>query len=94
MPDKSTSSGKVYRNSELKIIDPETNEILGANQEGEFCFKGKTMMTGYWKNPEATKEAIDSEGFFFFKFKIKLIFLSIKILCRLVSLGRSRLLRR
>jgi len=47
---------------ECKIIDPETGEELGDNQDGEFCARGYNIMKGYYKMPEATAKAIDSEG--------------------------------
>jgi long-chain acyl-CoA synthetase len=32
--------------------------------DGELLFKGGQVMTGYWKNPEATAATIDSDGWF------------------------------
>lgn len=45
-----------------KVIDPETGKALGPNQRGEMCFKGSAIMRGYVRNPAATKETIDKDG--------------------------------
>jgi long-chain acyl-CoA synthetase len=37
---------------------------VGVAADGELCFKGGQVMLGYWKNDEATKAAIDSDGWF------------------------------
>ncbi|XP_029047306.2 4-coumarate--CoA ligase 1-like [Osmia bicornis bicornis] len=58
----SGSSGLVARNCEVKIIDPKTGKTLGPNQKGEICGKSIAMMSGYYKNPEATKKVIDEDG--------------------------------
>ncbi len=47
---------------ECKIVDPETNEELPDDVDGEFVARGYNIMKGYYKMPEATAAAIDSEG--------------------------------
>ena len=47
---------------ECKIVDPETYEDLPDNVDGEFVARGYNIMKGYYKMPEATAAAIDSEG--------------------------------
>jgi fatty-acyl-CoA synthase len=47
---------------EVKIADPETGEELPAGQQGEVCCRGYNVMKGYYKNPEATAEAVDKDG--------------------------------
>ena len=47
---------------ECKIVDPETNEELPDNTDGEFVARGYNIMKGYYKMPEATAAAIDEDG--------------------------------
>ncbi|KAJ3652173.1 hypothetical protein Zmor_018161 [Zophobas morio] len=60
--DNPTSVGKVLCGYQTKIVDLEKGHALPPLQNGELCFKGH-IMKGYLKNPEKTKEIIDSEGF-------------------------------
>ncbi|MFI3262705.1 MAG: AMP-binding protein [Rikenellaceae bacterium] len=55
---KTTSCGRILPDiMEVKITDktPETGI-------GEICVRGENVMMGYYKNPEATNDSIDSEG--------------------------------
>lgn len=54
--------GRVQPHVEVKVVDPETGEIVGRNEPGEFCTRGYSVMIGYWNDPERTAEAIDSDG--------------------------------
>ena len=48
------------------VLDIDTVRIEDPNEdgEGEICVKGSNVMLGYFKDPDATAEAIDEEGYF------------------------------
>jgi len=54
--------GRPLPGIEVKLVDPETGETLGDNQQGELCTRGHVVMLGYYGMPEQTAAAIDSEG--------------------------------
>ena len=54
--------GRALPHIEVKVVDPETGEPLAPGLQGEVCCRGYNVMKGYYNNPAATKEAIDSEG--------------------------------
>ncbi|MGB5962463.1 MAG: AMP-binding protein, partial [Coleofasciculaceae cyanobacterium] len=58
------SSGQPMLYTENKIVDPETRKPLPVGQRGLVLLRGPQVMKGYYKNPEATAKAIDSEGWF------------------------------
>ena len=51
------SSGVLVNNMDLKICDDDGKE-LPSGQKGEIVIRGGNVMYGYWKNDNATKEAI------------------------------------
>ena len=54
--------GYSFPHVQTKVIDPETGKELPDGQDGEFCSRGYNIMKGYYKMPDATNSAIDSEG--------------------------------
>lgn len=54
--------GTVQPHIEIKIVDPQTAEIVAPGVSGEFCTRGYSVMHGYWEDEEKTREAIDAEG--------------------------------
>lgn len=54
--------GHVQEGLESKIIDTKTGLPLPDGERGELCFRGFSIMQGYYNAPELTAKAIDSEG--------------------------------
>jgi fatty-acyl-CoA synthase len=58
-----TTVGRDYEFVDVKVLDPETNKEVPVGTQGEMCCKGFNVMKGYYKNPEATAEVIDENGY-------------------------------
>jgi len=54
--------GRELPGIEAKIVDPESGKECALGVQGEMCARGYNVMKGYYKMPEATAKAIDSEG--------------------------------
>ncbi|MEG0741583.1 MAG: AMP-binding protein [Clostridia bacterium] len=57
-----TTVGKLLPHTEGRIIDPETGREVARGVPGEICTRGYLVMKGYYKMPEATRQAVDAEG--------------------------------
>ena len=55
------SVGKPVNDCEFRLVD-ESGEVVGQGQEGEIQIRGPFIMNEYWRRPEATRKAIDEEG--------------------------------
>ncbi|CAL9037783.1 probable acyl-activating enzyme 16, chloroplastic isoform X2 [Musa acuminata AAA Group] len=56
--------GHPLKYTEIKIVDMKTGEVLPDGLKGIVKVKGPQVMKGYYKNPSATSEAVDEEGWF------------------------------
>lgn len=51
--------GRVLPHTEIKIINPETGQVVPIGEKGELCTRGYCVMLGYWNDKEKTRAAID-----------------------------------
>ncbi|XP_023245026.1 4-coumarate--CoA ligase 1-like [Copidosoma floridanum] len=58
------SVGFINANTRMKIVDLESGRALGPKESGEICFKATNAMVGYYRNPKATREMMDDEGWY------------------------------
>jgi len=49
---------------EVQILDIETGNICGVDEQGEIIARGPNMLAGYYNAPEKTAEVIDADGWF------------------------------
>ena len=61
---RTETSGRLFRGIEAQIRDPETDEILGSDQQGEILIRGYCVFEGYHNAPEKNEEAFTSDGWF------------------------------
>ncbi|MCP4118369.1 MAG: AMP-binding protein [Desulfobacteraceae bacterium] len=59
---KTSTVGRALPNVEVKIVDPGTGKEMPRGEQGELCTRGYHVMKGYYKMEEATKNAIDKDG--------------------------------
>ncbi|MEM7594770.1 MAG: AMP-binding protein, partial [Cyanobacteria bacterium P01_A01_bin.83] len=58
------TAGRPFPETEIKIVDPQSRQVLAQGNIGLVLIRGSQVMQGYYKNPEATAKAIDKEGWF------------------------------
>ncbi|MBI4963720.1 MAG: acyl--CoA ligase [Desulfomonile tiedjei] len=58
------TAGKIAAPFELKIVNPDRQEIPDG-EVGEVAVRGPFMMKEYYNNPEATKAVIDEDGWYY-----------------------------
>ena len=60
---KAGSIGRPNFFVDVRVVD-DNNKPLGANEVGELVLKGPSRCSGYWNNPKASAEVLDSDGWF------------------------------
>jgi long-chain acyl-CoA synthetase len=63
--DKVGSIGVPLPSTEARIVDLKTKRPLPPGQVGELAVRGPQVMQGYWRDAEATDEALDDLGWLF-----------------------------
>lgn len=61
-PDWISTVGRPLPQTEIKIVDPKTGETMPRGEIGEICARGYSIMKDYFDDPDATRAAIDAEG--------------------------------
>ncbi|SDJ41104.1 Acyl-CoA synthetase (AMP-forming)/AMP-acid ligase II [Frankineae bacterium MT45] len=56
------SVGRAMPGVQLRVVDPQTLEDVPVGTRGEVLVGGGHLMIGYWRQPEATAEAITADG--------------------------------
>ena len=54
----------VHPETEVRVADPDSGNVLDAGENGEIQFKSPTLMLEYADNPAATEAAFTDDGFF------------------------------
>lgn len=60
---RSTTVGHLVDYMESRIVSTETQKVLPVGEAGEVCVRGRMLMMGYYKQPELTAAAYDSDGY-------------------------------
>jgi acyl-CoA synthetase (AMP-forming)/AMP-acid ligase II len=59
---RATSHGTAVPGVEVRIVDPESGEPMPHDKVGEILVRGYCVMSGYYRAPEKTAEALDADG--------------------------------
>lgn len=58
------SVGKPLPGVSIRLADPETGEAAAPGTSGEILIRGPNVFAGYWRQPEATRDAFTEDGYF------------------------------
>ena len=54
--------GRNLPHQEVKVVNVETGRTVPMGEIGEICFRGYHIMKGYYRDPDATADALDEAG--------------------------------
>ncbi|MBD1587504.1 class I adenylate-forming enzyme family protein [Pseudomonas typographi] len=57
-----TSHGRPAPGVEIRLVDPHTGHEVEPGQTGEILVRGYCVMSGYYRDPEKTAQALDEQG--------------------------------
>jgi acyl-CoA synthetase (AMP-forming)/AMP-acid ligase II len=63
-PERLVSAGQCIPGTEVKVVDPGSEEEVATGEPGELWFRTPQLMKGYLNRPEATAEVITEDGWF------------------------------
>jgi acyl-CoA synthetase (AMP-forming)/AMP-acid ligase II len=61
---RAETCGIPFPGAYARVVDPETNEVLGPGERGELALSGYLVFQGYFRDPENTAKVMDDEGWF------------------------------
>lgn len=61
-PRRDCSVGPPIPGIEIRVVHPQTRACVPQGEVGELRVRGPNVMKGYYRNAEASREAVDSEG--------------------------------
>jgi fatty-acyl-CoA synthase len=59
---RTASIGRAHPHVEIKIVDPDTGNVVERGRPGEYCARGYSVMLGYWRDAARTREVVDADG--------------------------------
>jgi acyl-CoA synthetase (AMP-forming)/AMP-acid ligase II len=59
---RATTCGRPYAGVRMRVVDPDTGEILPPTERGEMRIRGFSLFSGYYKASDATRAAFDDDG--------------------------------
>ncbi len=54
--------GRAMPHVQVKVVDPATGRLVPRGVVGEMCTRGYSVMRGYWRDSEQTRQALDEAG--------------------------------